>query len=277
MGACDVTVTGGDNHFIYVQQPIATITFDNATREYGLENPLFSYTVTGAILGDTAANVASGSASTSATIASDVGNYAITGNFTSAAGYKFQLMPGTLSITQATLVFTANPFVRYLGGANPDFTGTVAGFRNGDTQQSVFGSGNIWSSPAGPLSPVGFYPIVGGTIAKNYKFVQAPGNAAATRSYRCHSFLPRRWISFAKRSTPMCMTAISVRPCAVNATLDDQVLASTGDALANEWCPKCARARISLIASIVRSAVAAVTSESSRQPPMTSGGLRWYC
>ena len=237
LGACDVTVTGGDNHFIYVQQPIATITFDNATREYGLENPLFSYTVTGAILGDTAANVASGSASTSATIASDVGNYAITGNFTSAAGYKFQLMPGTLSITQATLVFTADPFVRYLGGANPDFTGTVAGFRNGDTQQSVFGSGNIWSSPAGPLSPVGFYPIVGGTIAKNYKFVQAPGNAAAFQ------IIPLPQLS----STPVDFIRETVDTyvydrnfgaapvCAVNATLDDQVLASTGDALANEW------------------------------------------
>ena len=237
LGACDVTVTGGDNHFIYVQQPIATITFDNATREYGLENPLFSYTVTGAILGDTAANVASGSASTSATIASDVGNYAITGNFTSAAGYKFQLMPGTLSITQATLVFTADPFVRYLGGANPDFTGTVAGFRNGDTQQSVFGSGNIWSSPAGPLSPVGFYPIVGGTIAKNYKFVQAPGNAAAFQ------IIPLPQLS----STPVDFIRETVGTyvydrnfgaapvCAVNATLDDQALASTGDALANEW------------------------------------------
>ncbi len=237
LGACGVTVTGGDNHFIYVQQPIATITFDNATREYGLENPLFSYTVTGAILGDTAANVASGSASTSATIASDVGNYAITGNFTSAAGYKFQLMPGTLSITQATLVFTADPFVRYLGGANPDFTGTVAGFRNGDTQQSVFGSGNIWSSPAGPLSPVGFYPIVGGTIAKNYKFVQAPGNAAAFQ------IIPLPQLS----STPVDFIRETVDTyvydrnfgaapvCAVNATLDDQVLASTGDALANEW------------------------------------------
>jgi filamentous hemagglutinin family protein len=237
LGACGVTVTGGDNHFIYVQQPIATITFDNATREYGLDNPLFSYTVTGAILGDTAANVASGSASTSATIASDVGNYAITGNFTSAAGYKFQLMPGTLSITQATLVFTADPFVRYLGGANPDFTGTVAGFRNGDTQQSVFGSGNIWSSPAGPLSPVGFYPIVGGTIARNYKFVQAPGNATAFQ------IIPLPQLS----STPVDFIRETVDTyvydrnfgaapvCAVNATLDDQVLASTGDALANEW------------------------------------------
>ena len=97
LGACGVTVPGTDNHFIYVQQPIALITFDNATREYGLANPVFTFSVTGAILGDTAANVASGNATTTATIGSDVGNYAITGNFLSAAGYRIQFVPGTLA------------------------------------------------------------------------------------------------------------------------------------------------------------------------------------
>ena len=163
LGACGVTVPGVDNHFIYVQQPTALISFDNATREYGLPNPLFTFSVSGAILGDTAANVATGSATTTATIGSDVGNYAITGNFLSAAGYRIQFVPGTLAITPATLLFTADGAVRYLGFPNPDFTGTVTGFRNGDTVASVFGDTVIWSSPAGPLSPIGYYPVVGGT------------------------------------------------------------------------------------------------------------------
>ena len=237
LGACGVTVGSGDNHFIYTQQPIATITMGNASREYGLDNPAFTFIVTGAILGDTAANVANGTATSVATKGSDVGNYAILGNFTSAAGYRIQLMPGTLSITPATLFFTADPFVRYLGGPNPVFTGTVEGFRNGDTQQSVFGSGNIWSSPAGALSSVGYYPVNGGTSAKNYVFAQASGNATALH------VIPLPQMS----STPVDFVRETVDTyvydrnfgaapvCAVNATLDDQALASSGDGLANEW------------------------------------------
>ena len=237
-GACGVGVPGASDHFIYVQQPLAVITFDDATREYGLPNPLFTFSVSGAILGDTAANVANGSATTSATIGSDVGAYAISGNFTSAAGYRLQFVPGTLRITPATLVFTADPFVRYLGTPNPLFTGAITGFRNGDTVESVFGSAPVWSSPAGILSPIGYYPVNGGTSAKNYVFVQAPGNATALQ------VIPLPQLS----STPTDLISDPVNTylydrnlaggapvCAINASLDDQALASSGDALSNAW------------------------------------------
>ena len=48
-----------------------------------------------------------GTGTTTATIGSNVGNYPITGNFTSAAGYQIRFAPGTLAITPATLLFTA--------------------------------------------------------------------------------------------------------------------------------------------------------------------------
>src|SRR5690606_20371427 len=54
LGACGVTVPGTDNHFIYVQQPTALVSFDDFSREYGLPNPVFTFTVSGAILGDSA-------------------------------------------------------------------------------------------------------------------------------------------------------------------------------------------------------------------------------
>ncbi|QNN69889.1 MBG domain-containing protein [Thermomonas carbonis] len=237
LGTCGVTVTSGDNHFIYVQQPIATITFDNATREYGLPNPLFTFSVTGAILGDTAANVAVGSASTTATIGSDVGLYPILGNFTSAAGYQIQFVPGTLAITPATLLFTADGAVRYLGFPNPDFTGTVSGFRNGDTVASVFGDTVIWSSPAGPLSPIGFYPVIGGTSARNYVFAQAPGNATALQVILLPS-VPGRPVNFIRETinTYVYDRNFGGAPvCAVNASIDDTGLATTGDGLSTEW------------------------------------------
>ncbi|MDI1252922.1 MBG domain-containing protein [Thermomonas sp.] len=236
-GSCGVTVPTTDNHFIYVQQPTAMITFDNFSREYGLPNPVFTFTVTGAILGDTAANVASGTASTSATIGSDVGNYAITGAFTSAAGYRIQLMPGTLGITPAMLFFTADPAVRYLGSPNPNFTGTVTGFRNGDSVGSVFGTGNIWSSPAGYFAQIGFYPINGGTSAKNYVFSQAPGNATALQIIPLPqlSGIPFEQVHEAINTYVYDRNFGGAPVCALNASIDDQKLASTGDELSNEW------------------------------------------
>ena len=237
LGACGVTVPGVDNHFIYVQQPIALISFNNATREYGLPNPLFTFSVTGAILGDTAANVASGSATTTATIGSDVGNYAITGNFLSAAGYQIQFVPGTLAITPATLLFTADGAIRYLGFPNPDFTGTVTGFRNGDTVASVFGNTVIWSSPAGPLAPIGYYPVIGGTSARNYVFAQAEGNARALQVIPLPS-VPGRPVNFIRETvnTYVYDRNFGGAPaCAVNASIDDTGLASSGDGLSTEW------------------------------------------
>ena len=237
LGTCGVTVSSGDNHFIYVQQPIAVVTFDNATREYGLQNPLFTFSVTGAILGDTMANVATGSASTTATIGSDVGLYPILGSFASAAGYQIQFVPGNLAITPATLLFTADGAVRYLGFPNPDFTGTVTGFRNDDTVASVFGDTVIWSSPAGPLSPIGNYPIIGGTSARNYVFAQAPGNAAALQVILLPS-VPGRPVNFIRETvnTYVYDRNFGGAPmCAVNASIDDTGLASSGDELSQEW------------------------------------------
>ena len=40
-----VTVPGTDNHFIYVQQPTALVSFNDFTREYGLPNPAFAFSV----------------------------------------------------------------------------------------------------------------------------------------------------------------------------------------------------------------------------------------
>ena len=146
-------------------------------------------------------------------------------------------MPGTLAITPAMLFFTADTAVRYLGSPNPAFDGSVTGFRNGDTVGGVFGTGDIWSSPAGMFSPVGYYAVNGGTNAKNYVFSQAPGNATALQ------IIPLPQLS----STPIDLIRETINTyvydrnfggapvCAVNATIDDQRIASTEDELSNEW------------------------------------------
>lgn len=179
-GPCGVTVPAADNHFIYRQQPVATVSIDDATREYGLDNPAFTFGIAGLILGDQAVNAISGSPGTIATIASDVGNYGIDGDFQSPAGYLVEVLPGTLAITPATLFYVADPFARFVGLPNGLLSGSVTGFRNDDTLAGATSGTLLFTSPADSLSPVGVYAIDGsGLSATNYVFEQAPGNATA--------------------------------------------------------------------------------------------------
>lgn len=179
-GACGVAVPAADNHFIYRQQPVATVTIDSATREYGLANPTFAFTVAGLINGDTQPNAVNGSVGTSATQLSNVGDYPIDGLFLSPAGYSISLVPGSLLITPATLTYIANPLTRFLGQANGPLSGAVVGFRNADTLATATTGELMFRSAANELSPVGRYAIEGtGLSAINYVFVQDPRNATA--------------------------------------------------------------------------------------------------
>lgn len=97
-GLCTVTIPATDRHFIYAQQPIATVLAANATREQGAANPPLTYGVEGLILGDVATGL-TGTLATSADTASPPGSYPITGTFASAAGYAVNVVSGTLTVT----------------------------------------------------------------------------------------------------------------------------------------------------------------------------------
>ena len=98
LGLCTVTVTPGDNHFIYAQQPTATIVIADASRTVGAPNPFFIYSLTGLILGDTGAGF-SGSMFSAALPGSPPGLYPINGSFTSAEGYAVRVVPGQLRVS----------------------------------------------------------------------------------------------------------------------------------------------------------------------------------
>ncbi|GAA4347551.1 hypothetical protein GCM10023165_32500 [Variovorax defluvii] len=97
LGLCTVTVTPADNHFIYAQQPTATVVIGNASRRGGAPNPLFAYSITGLILGDTGAGF-TGAMSSPATGFSLPGSYPINGSFSSAEGYAVNVVPGVLTV-----------------------------------------------------------------------------------------------------------------------------------------------------------------------------------
>ncbi len=178
-GPCGVTVPADGDHFIYREQPTATIDIASFTREYGLANPALLFTVAGLILGDQAANAILGAPSTTAVLDSDVGTYPIAGSFISPAGYAIQLNPGTLDITRATLTLVADPFSRIYGDPNGLFTGAVLGFRAGDTLADLAGT-LVFSTDADQTSDVGRYGIFGSGIGSlNYNILNAAANATA--------------------------------------------------------------------------------------------------
>ncbi|MFM9424213.1 filamentous hemagglutinin family protein [Variovorax sp. GrIS 2.14] len=110
LGLCSVGVTPGDNHFIYAQQPTATVVIGNATRPGGLPNPPFIYSLTGLILGDTGSSFA-GALSSPANASSPPGAYPINGAFASAAGYAVNVVPGQLNVGAVPAPSTAPVFV----------------------------------------------------------------------------------------------------------------------------------------------------------------------
>ena len=108
------------NGTLTVGQATLTVTAGNASRAYGVANPTFTATATGAINGDSF----SFTESTTATPSSPVGTYAIVPVATGAnlANYTVVYVNGTLTVGQATLTVTAGNASRAYGVANPTFT-----------------------------------------------------------------------------------------------------------------------------------------------------------
>ena len=119
---------------------------NNASRAFGSANPAFSGSLTGVALGDTILVAYS----TTATIASPVGNYPITATLTAAgstsvSNYSITNTPATLSITQATPTYIlpgqtevygqpfTEPFTINGAVAGVPTTGTISFSVNGKT------------------------------------------------------------------------------------------------------------------------------------------------
>jgi len=144
----------------------------------GVNGESFAVTGTGAVGNLLSANVQTGS-----TLASVTGLALGVGNIPAALASNYNALSVTgssVSITPATLTYTANAGTRLYGGANPALSGTVTGFVNTDTQASATTGVLTFGTTATATSNVGNYDITGsGLTATNYIFAQAPGNATA--------------------------------------------------------------------------------------------------
>jgi hypothetical protein len=171
-----------------VNKAALTLTGADATREYGAADPAFSSTLTGFVNGETAVTAGvTGSAGgvSSALAASPVGTYAYTptaGTF-AADNYAFtQFVDGRVTITPATLSVVAQAATRTYGAAEPTFTGSVTGLRNGDALSAAVTGTLAFTTNATLTSNVGTYGLTGSglsLVGPNYVLTQAAGNATA--------------------------------------------------------------------------------------------------
>jgi hypothetical protein len=162
---------------IVVTPATLTVTAADATRGYGAANPALTGTYTGAVNGDTFTV----SASTSATITSAVGTYAIvpTPTGTDLANYTVVPTNGTLTVAQSTLTVVAADATRVYGTPNPAFAATIIGAVNGDTFAPTFTTLGTRGADAGRYD---ITPAVTGADIANYAVIPMVGILTVTQA-----------------------------------------------------------------------------------------------
>src|SRR5207249_2893444 len=117
---------------------------------------------------------------TAATAASDVGGYPVTPGGLTSTDYAITCVAGSLSVTPAPLTVTVADATRLYGTANPAFTGTVSGVRNGDPITAAYSTTTTLTSPAGTY-PIGATLSDGGTgKLADYAVTIYPGTLTVT-------------------------------------------------------------------------------------------------
>jgi hypothetical protein len=123
-----------------------------------------------------------------ASTTSGVGSYASNCGGGADANYTISYVPGTVTVTPATLLVTANNQTKAFGAAVPPLTATITGFVNGQTLATSGVTGQpLCTTTATTSSTGGTYPItcsVGTLAAANYTFSFAPGTLTVTFSQR---------------------------------------------------------------------------------------------
>ena len=150
-----------------------TVTANAQSMVYGSTVPALTYVSSGLVNGDTL----SGLLATTATVTSNVGNYAITqGTLAASANYALSYVGANLTVTAAPLTVTADAQSRLYGAAKPTLTYTDTGQVNGDTLSGLL------ATTATATSNVGNNAITQGTLAAsaNYALTYVGANLTVT-------------------------------------------------------------------------------------------------
>lgn len=169
-----VTFTNGNRTFManvvyrYKVNPVKLIAkVDNATREYGEDNPKFKISYYGFVNNENESVITAPKASTTATKTSDIGEYSITVSGGEAQNYEFIYESGVLIVTKAQLSAKVDDSTRQYGIENPIFTISYNGLKNGETAPKWKEALKIETS-ATMISDVGMYTITATGKPTNY-------------------------------------------------------------------------------------------------------------
>ena len=150
-------------HIVEMDMSPATVKVKDSSREYGDDNPTFEIETEGAAL------IGEPEIICSADKNSKVGTYEIEINKGTIKNYYVTFVPGTLTVTKAPLVVTADNYTITQGDKLPEFTASYCGFKNGE-DVSVLTKQPVFSCDANEASAPGEYPItVYGVEADNYE------------------------------------------------------------------------------------------------------------
>lgn len=169
-----VTFTNGNRTFTanvvyrYKINPVKLIAkVDNATREYGEDNPKFNISYYGFVNSENESVITAPKATTTATKTSDIGEYTIIVSGGEAQNYKLIYESGVLTITKAQLSAKVDDATRQYGIENPTFTISYNGLKNGETAPKWKEALRIETS-ATVFSDVGKYNITATGKPTNY-------------------------------------------------------------------------------------------------------------
>ena len=150
-------------HLTVVEADAVVVRAKSYSRQYGDENPVFEFETEGAAL------IGEPEIICSADKKSKVGTYEIEINKGTIKNYLVSFVPGTLTVTKASLVVTADNYTITQGDKLPEFTASYSGFKNGE-DVSVLTKQPVFSCDANEASAPGEYPItVYGVEADNYE------------------------------------------------------------------------------------------------------------
>ena len=152
-------------HIVEMDMSPATVKVKDCSREYGDDNPTFEIETEGAAL------IGEPEIICSADKKSEVGTYEIEINKGTIKNYLVTFVPGTLTVTKAPLVVTAENYTITQGDKLPEFTANYSGFKNGE-DESVLTKQPVFSCEDNEASAPGEYPInVYGVEADNYNAI----------------------------------------------------------------------------------------------------------
>ena len=153
---------------------VPEITADNKTREYGEENPAFTYTTSAPLTGEP-------SLTTTATVTSPVGEYDIVVERGTVTG-DYTANNGTLTITKAPLTITAKSYSIKQGESLPSFEAEYTGFKNSETASVLTTQPTINCSATSGSAPGTYDITISGASATNYNITHVKGTLTITQA-----------------------------------------------------------------------------------------------